>query len=386
MTNSVKHTPVDGTIGLKSYRLADQLIIEVKDNGIGIPEKDLPFIFDRFYQAKNGALSSQKGHGIGLSLTKELAKAIGGEISVKSKEKVGTEVIVTLPYDLSKIYDEDSETITEDLHLDLNLSRRDRKILIIDDNKDICKFIDSILSPYYETKLAYDGEEAYSYVQKHHVDLIISDIMMSNMDGYDLIEKLKASSKFNRIPIIVLSALSHDHNKLKALTLGADDYLTKPFSPQELLVRVSNLLVRVDERVRVIKEDLMESGTAEDELGETVYQSKVQQKLSKHDEKILLDLEHLLKEKMTVEEFRITDLPPVFNMSERTFQRKVKNLTGMTPKQYQQEVALNAARDILNQGVYNNLTAVAYSVGIYNASRFRTYYKARYGQDPSELL
>jgi DNA-binding NarL/FixJ family response regulator len=253
LSNALNFTPKGGLIQVKAKLTStNQLEILVKDSGTGIHPEDLPKIFNRFYQSERNE-SNTKGNGIGLALCKELTELQGGILSVKSEVGDGSEFKLLMPVeiyaapaelvlnkkgilDLSK---ELSQTLEKYQNkFDLNIP----KLVIVEDHYEMQQLLHELMSPYFETIVTSNGQEALEVIRNTKVDLLISDLMMPIMDGYELLECMKNQPKLHHISIIMLTARGAAEDKLKALSFGIDDYITKPFDQQELILRVLNLI------------------------------------------------------------------------------------------------------------------------------------------------
>ncbi|MDH7445856.1 response regulator [Aquimarina sp. 2201CG14-23] len=401
LSNAIKNTQTEGKVTLTASRKKDILSIEVTDTGQGISKEDLPNIFDRFFQSKQPNISTQSGTGIGLALAKELTHLMSGNITVKSELGVGSTFSVSLPFrQVSSpvaIKNFTEEVITKEevqvnldhlvLHNDTQIKKQ-HTILIVEDNHDMQQFIASLLHNQYHVFLANNGKEALEILTQQNINLIISDVMMPEMDGYTLLEKVKTNDSYRHISIIMLTALGSDTNKLKALILGVDDYLLKPFSPKELLARCHNLLEYSTERGLIENEDIQNSKITSiqaDTSIDTIEPVHTIQ-ISRSEIDWIEDVEEVIRKELENNDFLLKNLAEHFNLSKRQFQRKIKKITGLTPKKYRQEIALQKARELLENGSYENTTAIAYSIGMNHVTRFSKLYEARFGKKPSEYF
>jgi signal transduction histidine kinase/DNA-binding response OmpR family regulator len=393
LSNALKHTPAGGSVELIAQLQGEQLLLQVKDTGNGIPETDLPYIFNRFYQSQQPGIPLQGGTGIGLALAKELSHFMGGELTVESELGTGTTFSVLLPYKVAKSQEALVIEIEEEAEEEVNLTLLElvkatdkrHQVLIVEDHPDMQTFVNSLISPNHHTLLACNGKEALKILEKEKIDLIISDVMMPEMDGYTLLKHLKDSDTYRNIPVIMLTALGDEAHKLQALTIGVDDYLSKPFSPQELLARVNNLLVRNEARQYWQEEEPLTENT-KDEFATADKGESESAHVLRSDVEWLEEVEKTIRQELENEDFRLSLLAEQFHLSERQFQRKIKKITGFTPKQYQQEIALQKARKLLENGSYQNTTAIAYSIGMNHVSRFSKLYEARFGKKPSDYF
>lgn len=397
LSNAIKHTPSGGKVSLKVSVEEKNLKLEVSDTGSGIPASDLPQIFDRFFQSKQPDAPLQGGTGIGLALTKELVQIMKGHIVVTSEVGKGSLFLVTLPYQKTEALPSTSlleQEVKEEIDLkhlsptDIPEEEKKFHVLIVEDHRDMQRFVNELLSKKYYTHLANQGNQALKVLKKTKIDLIISDLMMPEMDGFALLEKLKNAKEYAHIPIIMLTALDTQESKLSALTLGVDDYLTKPFSPKELFARAHNLLERHESRQHA-NEIVQENLTAGKLEEVALYPENLEDTPIIEQETGLQWLKRvadIMREELENPNFKMADIASQFYMSERHFHRRVKQLTGMPPKKYQREVALQKARYLLERKLYGNITAVCYAVGISNISRFSQLYEARFGKRPKEYF
>ena len=265
LSNAFKFVPDGGSIRVRVIETSpNSILVRVEDNGAGIPEKSLPYIFDRFRQADGSMTRCQEGTGIGLTLAKELVVLHHGSIEIASKEGKGTEVLITLPRGSKHLQEGElnrGELKADQLYaqslVDLELAglRRSKTpeleqtgrglgetVLIVDDHEDIRDYICNAFSSSYRILEAEDGEQGLEMARKFRPHLIVSDVMMPKLDGYGLCQEIKKDSKLSHTPIILLTAKASDDMKVEGLAIGADDYLSKPFNVKELQVRVRNLL------------------------------------------------------------------------------------------------------------------------------------------------
>ena len=394
ISNAIKYTPENGSIHVFIEEQNNQLLIQVTDTGIGIPEQDLPFIFDRYYQTESQEKWTS-GTGIGLALAKELSHFLNGTLTVESQFKKGSTFILSLP--ITKIKNASSTTsyvfseknqyqlpaFTDDLsHFDESRPT----ILVVEDNLGLKQFLVQILSVHYNIITAANGVEAIEKLTKseeqlanntpiqdhpspviHYPSLIISDVMMPKMNGFELLEHLKNHSKWINIPIIFLSAKTNIEDKIKALTIGIDDYITKPFAVEELLARINNSLRNATARVVTSKED------------EALQINKA---LDTKDLNWLEEINQILEKELANSIFNIDDLSHQSSMSKRQLYRKIKSVTGLTPNKYVREYKLHKSRQLLEDGKINTLSEVAHAVGFDTPHYFSTIFEKRFGKKP----
>jgi len=374
LSNAYKYTKngnIEITLRYEQDRLSTIALICVKDSGAGIAPEHLDKIFDRYYQVPK---SVSQGTGVGLSLVKELVAIHHGKISVKSEPGVGSEFCVRLLTNAVPMVDNEkvlansiNEITTESLPL----------LLLVEDEKDLREYLASVLSSNYEIITAKNGKYGLELANTRIPDLILSDIMMPDMDGFTMLEKLKQNRETSHIPIIFLTAKDTETDKERGYELGVDSYLTKPVSPKLLHKRIENLLAK---RKAVYAEVLGQLSTA-DKDGEV---SQPQANPDLWRENIFVqEFVSLVEECIQDEVLDVATLADKMNMSQSTLYRKLKALTGKNINQLVRKVKIQKAAKLLRSGQYN-VTEVALMVGINSSIYFRQCFKEEFGQLPSE--
>jgi signal transduction histidine kinase/DNA-binding NarL/FixJ family response regulator len=264
LSNALKFTPEGGEITvLVDERTEDNvLFIKVTDNGPGIHPDDLPYIFDRYYQSEQPGKKAEGGTGIGLALAKELAVLHGGGLTAESELGKGSTFTFTLP--VKEVYEETIVPLTSvetkalnqaltEMVLQYNTRFEIEKpvLLVTEDHPEMRAFIAKTLAPYFDVRQAENGKVALELLKSERIDIVISDVMMPVMDGFELLEAIKKDASLHQVSLIMLTARADHDDKLYALTLGIDDYLTKPFSASEFLARIKNIL---ENRIKIIRE------------------------------------------------------------------------------------------------------------------------------------
>lgn len=384
LSNAFKYTST-GTIefivqATRSKKEATALELIIVDSGKGIHPKDLPYIFDRYYQSKDKAASIEGGVGIGLALAAEFAEVLGGKLSVESTLGQGSVFKLQLKVDRLELPN-GMETIAEaELAPTKKLTTttagiKKASILIVEDNIDMRSFVADLLSPHYQTHLAENGKKALAVLEQDlGIDLIVSDVMMPEMDGFEFLQQVKEHIRWRKLPMIMLTARTAEKDKLTALRIGVDDYLTKPFSHQELLVRIKNLLQNYRERILVQKE------------------TEVFKEVSIPSEELpikgiwLKKLEELVLKEIGNRQLTVTRLAADLYISERQLRRRIKAQTGLTPHRYFTLMKLEVARQYLEGKEYETVAEVAHKVGFLNISHFSKIYAEQYGKRPSTYL
>ena len=390
VSNALKFTPEGGQIRchLTVHGHAQQgetaaLMLTVANTGPQIHSEDLPHIFDRFVQTYYAERSAIEGTGIGLALCKEYATLFGGSIKVENQEEHGVVFTVTFPVEvvdehLGELSTEAVESapsialIGTESGLEMVTSAGMPMILIVEDNADLQEYLQQILSPRFKVYLANNGREALHFLSNAEesttVELILTDVMMPEMDGFQLLQCLKADSKLQQIPVIMLTARAELDDRLKALRIGVDDYLNKPFEEEELLARIDNLL----SNYRVRREAVIEYGQ---EITE------IEAGIERHQ--WLEEFELYVRQHMDNDTLNIPELARNFAMSESTLLRQLKRLTGLTPVQYVLELRLEHARNLLESNAMDSVAKVAAAVGYPNVRSFARIFTKRYGRPPS---
>lgn len=397
LSNALKHTPRDGKITLKVQQLTAgtqlQLLIEIIDTGKGIHEKDLPHVFERFYQSKQSDAILQGGTGIGLALSSEFARLLGGTLTVESQLGEGSTFRLRVPLEVATAVESleeidaavENETLNGVAIAVPTDSIEPYHILVAEDHDDMRQFVQSLLLPYGQVHTVENGWHALEWLknQEKLPDLIVSDIMMPEIDGITLLTQLKNTPKWQAIPVIMLTARANEQDKLQALRIGVDDYLKKPFSPQELMVRALNLMQNHRQRQAWKLELEQTVATTTD----TTEQTEITTDLANHtSDEWLLELEAIVRKEAGNNHFGITSLAYALHLSERQLRRRIKLKTGLTPNQYMRSLKLSIAREYLEERRYQTVAEVAHQVGFSNAHYFSKLYQEAYGRRPIEYL
>ena len=378
LSNALKFTPEGGRIQLRVQETADRLAFQVQDSGPGIAPADLPHVFDRFYQAGQEQAVAQGGTGIGLSLVRELAQLMAGQAYVESRLGAGSTFYIELPkrvaagiapvIDIPEVADGASPTVGGDF-----------TILVVEDNPDMRAFIAGLLSPVYARVLeARHGREALARLEAEgdRIDLVLSDVMMPELDGLGLLRLIKERPAWRHLPVLMLTALASERDKLGALTLGVDDYLVKPFSVPELLARVQNQLSRVQERKAWLQSAEYQAEAEADEAPA----------LSPLDQEWIEGLRQFVENALPETKLDVDTLADAAHLSPRQLRRRLKTLTGLSPAKFIKEIQLERARQALEDGRVVSLSDLAYNCGFEHQTTFSTLFKARYGKSPSAYL
>ncbi len=388
LSNAIKYTP-EGEISLTLRSVEEKDVryieIEVSDTGYGIEAQALPHIFNRYYQAKGKHQAS--GTGIGLALVKSLAELHEGALTVESNLGKGTSfrfrLLTDNTYPDALHSDNRPERESEEKRLSDAAKETDNHtlptILVIEDNDEIRDYITTSLSPCYTIYIAANGKEGLELAQKEMPDLIVSDIMMPEMDGLELCRILKKDIRTSHIPLILLTAKDSIREKEEGYESGADSYLTKPFSAKLLLSRIHNILEarkKLADQIAALTKDTKPKGADK---------AKSVLSISKIDEEFLTKITSLIEENLDMEKLDISFLREKVNMSHSTFYRKIKVLTGISATEFIRKVRLKNSLRLLLTGSYN-VSETAYMTGFNDIDYFRQCFKEEYGMPPLEYL
>jgi DNA-binding response OmpR family regulator len=366
--------------------------LSVSDTGIGIPPDQLDKVFDRFYQVDASQTREQEGSGLGLALVKELVELHHGTICVQSEIGRGTTFTVRLP--LGRDHLRDDEIVEAPASVEPTMRevegvaaqkdvgaapevteseqpKSDKPIvLVVEDNADVRTYIRGYLVPVYQVTEARDGAEGIEKALEMIPDLIISDVMMPKKDGYEVCRTLKLDEKTSHIPIILLTAKAASENKIEGLDIGADDYLIKPFEPNELLARAKNL---IDLR-RKLRERFKVSVPLKP--GEVAVTSM--------DDAFLQKVMSTVETRIGDEKFSVEELAKEVCMSRVQLHRKLIALTNQPPGEFIRYIRLHRAMDLLRKNA-GTVAEIAYSVGYGDPSHFSTKFREQFGLTPGDV-
>ncbi len=409
-----KHTPT----GRQNYPVEvitsqdqDFVTISVSDTGKGIPKEQLGHIFDRFYQVENRHEKNFKGTGIGLAITKEIILLHHGKIDVHSQEGRGTEFVIQLPIGdkhlepqdigadpemtvqpkedkkMQALYTDDmevegdgianaSENHQESKHETTSLqtpgeapgAQEKDVILVVEDHIDMRRHIKESLDPFYTVVETEDGKQGIEKAKEIIPDLIVSDIMMPEVDGVELCRELKSDIKTSHVPIVLLTARASEESIIEGLETGADDYITKPFNPKILLSRIRNLIeLRSHLQQKIQKQMLLQP---------------TEISVSSMDQEFIKELHDVIEKNLTDPEFHVEQLSKKLYMDRTTLYRKIKALSGDTPTEYIRSYRLKRAAQLL-RGNFGTVSQVASEVGFSNMAYFAQCFKEKFQQLPS---
>jgi DNA-binding response OmpR family regulator len=355
----------------------------VKDTGVGIAQEELGRIFDRFYQVDDSSTRKDSGTGIGLALVQELVKLMEGSIAVESQPGHGTQFTITLPFTETRKEWETANLQAENGKMGFNQGLtatetadvRDEVdqpvLLIVEDNPDVRHYISECLKGQYKLSTSENGAQGIDKARDIIPDLIISDVMMPEKDGFELCKTLKADELTSHIPIVLLTARADVESRIAGLKRGADAYLAKPFEPAELLAQVENLIAlrRQLQKRYTLVEQLPQMPSTDPELA--------------LEDAFVLKIRELVNEHIQNEEFDIPQLSRSLGMSRSQLFRKVKALTGTSPSLLIRSIRLQKAQFLLLNTALT-ISEVAYEVGFSTPAYFSTAFLEAFGKSPGE--
>ena len=382
LSNALKYTSEGGEISLMAKEEGGRVMISVADNGCGISSDELPYIFDRFYQAKNAG----RGTGIGLAIVKAFTELHHGEVSATSIEGKGSTFTIHIPVrQKGEVTNQPTEKIEQLVepssaeevpnqarHIDelIQPYQTDKpEVLIIDDNIDIRTYLRSVLSEKYNVSEAADGKVGLELARKIVPDIVLSDIMMPVMDGLAFCQQLKTDKAISHIPVILLTARSLDEQRAEGYEHGADAYLSKPFSLRLLLSRIDNL---IESRKKL--NQTWSKGVEDDEIGNIS---------NEIDKSFLKQLRKIIQENLANSDLSVEQIGDEIGLSRVQLYRKVKALTGYSPVEIVRKARLTRARHLL-QTTERTVSEVAYAVGFSTPSYFSKCYKDEFGENPKK--
>lgn len=387
ISNACKYTPEQGTIRICLRGAGEDVIFEIQDNGIGVPEDKRNHLFDRFERLdmeKKEPLAT--GSGIGLNYAQNLARLHKGKLSYRpASSGPGSIFTLTIPAGRSSYgEDEISKTAAIQKYGSLTERREERtfnpslpSILIAEDNTEICSFLHDLLSEEYNVISASDGLEAWENLKIAIPDIVLSDVVMPQKDGYTLCSEIKANAEYSHIPVILLTAKNDKGSTIKGLGEGADAYIGKPFDPDFLKATIQSL---IENRRRIQKKVLnLTQDTIKDE--KLVEQAS----LSEQEVKFLAKVHDVIEQHFEDEQFSIDAMAKEIGVSYSKLYAKIKALTGQTPLEFISTYKMNKAMELLKSGKYN-VSEVADMVGASSPFNFSRDFKKHFGMTPSSVL
>ena len=375
LSNAIKYNHDNGSVIVAIDKIlagdGEQIHIQISDTGIGIKNENKDKIFDRFFQEQHIS-TTYIGSGIGLHIVKEYVTLHGGEIKVEDNHPQGTIFTVILPIaktlKLNCTEDTSAFDVEEQFHADMSsVDREKNSLLIVEDNDDFRSFLVGCLQEYYQVYEASDGKKALTVLAQQSIHVVISDIMMPVMDGMELCRKIKTDIRYSHIPIILLTARTAEEHILSGLKEGADEYITKPFNLEILLLRIRKLLMwTLKNHDKFKTRDISPSEIT----------------ISSLDEQLIEKAIRIVEENMDNSEFSVEELSAQIGMSRSGLYKKLMQITGKSPLEFMRILRLKRGRKLL-EGSQMNISQISYQVGL-SPKQFAKFFKGEFGYLPSE--
>lgn len=376
LSNAFKYTPNGGEIIFRIEKQDKKVLLYVIDSGKGLGKNDdAKTLFERFYQGKNSADMHLGGSGIGLNLCRSIVRLHGGDVYAHNREdgKSGACFIIELP--LGKEHLKNNQICLDNVGTKKKQQRgaasRNSKILLVDDDIEICRYLKSELSDWYRFVICNNGKEALKQLLSGDFDLVVSDVVMPEMDGITLLRNIKGNANISHVPVIMLTSKSEISYRLEGIKLGADAYLAKPFSLEELHLTIDNLI----DNVRRLKGKFTGALKQDDKV------EKVEVK--GYDEELMERIMKVVNENLSDSDFNVEKMCDEVGVSRTQLHRKLKEMTGVPTSEFLRNIRLNEAARLIREHKIN-ITQVSYMVGFANNSHFSTAFKKYFGMSPTE--
>ncbi len=397
LSNAFKFTKSGDSIFVSTTLSDDRqrCIINVEDTGVGIPQSKITEIFERFFQGDNAKNVQYPGTGIGLALSKEIVNLHHGVINVVSKPEQGSVFSIELMlgkdhYNESEVNFYVSDTVSEE-NSELIVDENDEPevesmekpndlpiLLVVEDNKDLCNLLRLQLEDRYKVYTAGNGVEGLKKVYQYHPDIVVTDQMMPEMTGTEMLQQMRNDFQISHIPVIVLTAKNDDEHKLKAISMGANAYITKPFIKEYLIACIEQLL---SDR-RVFREKIL---NLESHEGEPKESETYENYLMKKDLKFIERIHQVIEENLDNSDFNIDSIADNLGISRSAFFKKLKSLTGLAPVDMIKEVRLTKSIELL-KNTDMTVSEVAFAVGFKESGYYGKCFRKKYNQTPTEFM
>ena len=376
LSNAFKYTPNGGEIIFRIEKQDKKVLLYVIDSGKGLGKNDdAKTLFERFYQGKNSADMHLGGSGIGLNLCRSIVRLHGGDVTARNREDgtSGACFIIELPLGKEHLKDSqiNSDYVVNGKKPQRGAASRNSKILLVDDDIEICRYLKSELSDWYRFVICNNGKEALKQLLTDDFDLVVSDVVMPEMDGITLLRNIKGNANISHVPVIMLTSKSEISDRLEGIKLGADAYLAKPFSLEELHLTVDNLI----DNVRRLKGKFSGALKQDDKV------EKIEVK--GYDEELMERIMKVVNENLSDSDFNVEKMCDEVGVSRTQLHRKLKEMTGVPTSEFLRNIRLNEAARLIRERKIN-ITQVSYMVGFANNSHFSTAFKKYFGMSPTE--
>ena len=381
--NAIDFTPTGGWIDIGVSIKESFVECCIRDSGEGIPEKALGHIFERFYQADTSLTRSHEGSGIGLALVKDIVEIHDGTITVESKLGEGALFTFVLPLDIrtEEILEKDG-VLPKDIQNTTDTENRERKpqvksilesrprVLVIEDNSDMVDYIYEILKGEFQVFTANDGLAGLNRAKEILPDLIVSDIMMPELDGLALLQKIRGDNILSHIPVILLTARADNENRIEGLEFQADAYMTKPFEAKELQAQISNLL----KSRKKLKKTFASSSIIPDSNIKNI------------DQEFLDKAQESVRKNMANQSYSVEDMAKALFLSSRQTERRMKDLTGLAPSTFIKRMRIQYAKHLLENGLVSTVSEAAIAVSYSQVKYFTRLFKNEFGELPAKFI
>lgn len=395
LSNAFKFTQSGGSIFVTTGLSEDgeHCFVRVEDTGVGIPQNKMTEVFERFFQGENSKTTQYPGTGIGLALSKEIVNLHHGEITVESKPDQGSVFKVELQLNKDHFIPSEvnfyvGDTVTENPYeeadveeeneVEPNETRNDLPtLLVVEDNKDLCNLLRLQLEDKYKVYTAGNGVEGLKKVNLYHPDIVVTDQMMPEMTGTEMLQQMRNDFQISHIPVIILTAKNDDEAKLRAISMGANAYITKPFNKEYLIACIEQLL---SDR-KVFREKIWKQEKIEEPESHDSYENYLQKK----DIQFLEKIHHVIEENIDNSDFNIDSIADNIGISRSAFFKKLKSLTGLAPVDTIKEIRLTKSIELL-KNTDLTISEVAFAVGFKESGYYGKCFRKKYGQTPTEYM
>ena len=369
ISNAIKYSHPDSQVQILFTGTPQKWTMEVKDNGIGISQKAQKKLFKEFYRSDNAINSKTVGSGIGLLLVKNYVTLHNGNINCISQENVGTSFIITVPF--REVPKKASSLPPEIPVLPENIKQKDMRILVVEDNDDLRNFMQYPLQENFDVSIASDGVQAWNMIQRQMPDLIVTDVIMPNRNGFELCRLIKSTYETSHIPVILLTSLTDKAKQLHGLGLGADDYITKPFDMTLLIRRVMSII----QNRKIVREKALK--LINEDNNAPILSNELNDKFVKKAMEVI-------RANRANPEFGKDEFASAMNVSSSLLYKKIKSLTDQSPTDFIKTIRLNHALELLQSRKYT-VTEISDLCGFSNISYFSTAFKKYFGKSPSDI-
>ena len=367
LSNAFKFTPNKGSISLDIAIKGKNLELTFTDTGCGIEDESKEKIFQRFYQSGKNQ-SSNGGSGIGLHIVSEYVKMHQGTVCVKDNQPCGSVFLITLP-----LHQNSNETGSGEL-VEASETKEETHpftILLVDDNYDFLKFLSESLARKYHVLKATNGKQALNVLEKEDIDLVVSDIMMPEMDGLELCSTIKNDIRYSHIPIILLTAKASEEHQLEGLNVGADDYITKPFNMEVLKLRINKIIEMNVKRQEMFNQDIK------------IEPSRIT--ITPLDQQLVEKAIQIVEDNISETEFSVEELASSLNISRSYFYKKMIKITGKKPIEFIRTIRMKRAQQLLTESQMQ-VSEIAYTLGYNSPKVFSKHFKDEFNISPSEFI